>query len=515
MRVNGPVSNREYFLGQQDTLLSATDLKGRIVYANDAFIQASGFDWPELVGKAHNVVRHPDMPEAAFADMWATIQGGRTWTALVKNRRKNGDHYWVRANAAPIRHGAELVGYLSVRTKPEPQDVTEHEDFYQRLRATGSRWRLQWGYGLQRGLRGWLGRWRFIPLVTRLRWALAALGLLGGANLWALAGSQPGLAWSLAAAWAGVLLLGALWLQRALWGPLQQLQAQAQAVATGQRADSLFLRRADEVGAIMRGIEQAGLNLVSLVSDIRGKSAGVRASAMDLSAGNEELAERTRATAHSLSQTAEASSVLRDGIHHTSQTSVQAEQLARQTVQQAQHSTDLVRHVNESMGAINQATQKVADITAMIDGIAFQTNLLALNAAVEAARAGEQGKGFAVVAAEVRALSNRSAAAAKEIRGLIEQSHQQVAQGAQEVATVQQEMLLALQQAEQVAQMMAGLRSSCQAQSTEVEHINQALAQLDDMTQRNTEQVQHNAELAQALSEQAQRLDDAAMVFRM
>lgn len=518
VRNNGPVTNREYALGAQDTLLSATDLKGRIIYANDAFIEVSGFDWSELTGKAHNLVRHPDMPEAAFADLWHTIQSGRTWTALVKNRRKNGDHYWVRANAAPIRQGDAVVGYLSVRVPATPEQVAEHESFYQRLRQTGSRWRLQWGYGLRSGWRGVLGRWRFIPLVQRMRAGWVLLAAFAVAQLWLLAGVQPqspGALGGLAVAWLALLLGGALWLQRALWRPLQQLQEQAQAVAAGQRAAPLFLHRADEVGAIMRGIEQAGLNMVSLVSDIQAKSAAVNRSVQDLSAGNEELAERTQTAAASLEETASASASLVRSIHDTSESAVQAEQLARQTVQQADRSADLVRHVQQSMDAIGQASQKVADITALIDGIAFQTNLLALNAAVEAARAGEQGKGFAVVATEVRALSNRSAAAAKEIRGLITQSHQQIAQGAQEVVQVQQEMVLAVRQAEQVAQLMEGIRHSCQAQTGEVGQMHNALAQLDGMTQHNSQQVQHNAELAQALTEQAQRLDAAALVFRM
>ena len=515
MRNNGPVTQQEYTLGAQDTLLSATDLKGRIIYANDAFIEVSGFDWTDLTGKAHNVVRHPDMPEAAFADLWQTIQSGRTWTALVKNRRKNGDHYWVRANAAPIRQGNEVVGYLSVRVPPNPQDVADHEVFYQRLRAAGSSWRLQWGYGLRSGWRGLLGRWRFVPLVLRMRAGLALLALAGGINIGLLAANQPLLAGGLMAAWAALLLGSGLWLQRALWAPLQQLQTQAQTVAAGQRAAPLFLHRADEVGGIMRGIEQAGLNMVSLVTDIQSKSAGVNRSAQDLSVGNEELAERTQTAAASLEETAGACASLARSIHDTSGTAVQAEQLARQTVQQADQSATMMGHVQQSMDAIGQASQKVADITTLIDGIAFQTNILALNAAVEAARAGEQGKGFAVVATEVRALSNRSAAAAKEIRGLIAQSHQQVTQGAQEVAAVQQEMTLAVQQAEQVAQLMEGIRHGCQTQTDEVQHINQALAHLDSMTQHNTQQVQQNAELAQALSEQAQRLDAASMVFRM
>ena len=123
MRKNLPVTDRERMLGDGDTLVSTTDLKGRITYCNPSFIAISGFSEDELIGKAHNLVRHPDMPEEAFADMWATIEAGRPWTALVKNRCKNGDFYWVRANATPLTENGATVGYMSVRTRPSREEI--------------------------------------------------------------------------------------------------------------------------------------------------------------------------------------------------------------------------------------------------------------------------------------------------------------------------------------------------------------------------------------------------------
>ncbi|KAF1048529.1 sensor domain-containing protein [Xylophilus sp.] len=154
MRRNEPVTQREYALGEDEALLSATDLQGRIVYANDAFIRVSGFDQDERYGQAHNVVRHPDMPPAAFADMWATIRRGLPWTAIVKNRRKDGDHYWVRANASPLRRGGAVAGYLSVRTRPSAQEVRAHEALYRRINAGARHLVLRRGFAMHgRGLR--------------------------------------------------------------------------------------------------------------------------------------------------------------------------------------------------------------------------------------------------------------------------------------------------------------------------------------------------------------------------
>jgi len=142
VRKNLPVTAVEYLYPENCTLVSVTDLKGRIVYCNRAFIEVSGYDEHELIGKAHNLIRHPDMPPEAFRDMWATIQSGVSWTALVKNRRKDGSHYWVRANATPMRHGERVCGYLSVRTKPERAEIASAEALYARMNKEAQAGRL-------------------------------------------------------------------------------------------------------------------------------------------------------------------------------------------------------------------------------------------------------------------------------------------------------------------------------------------------------------------------------------
>jgi aerotaxis receptor len=124
MRVNLPVTQNRFDFPPDQTLISVTDVKGRITYANNNFVAVSGFTRDELLGQPHNIVRHPDMPMEAYRDMWQTIlHEGRPWTAIVKNRRKNGDHYWVRANATPVREGEQIVGFLSVRTKPTEAEI--------------------------------------------------------------------------------------------------------------------------------------------------------------------------------------------------------------------------------------------------------------------------------------------------------------------------------------------------------------------------------------------------------
>jgi aerotaxis receptor len=146
MRKNLPVTGRDHALPPGLTLVSVTDLKGRIVFCNPTFVTVSGFSHAELMGQAHNLVRHPDMPEEAFRDMWATLQEGRPWTAVVKNRRKDGDHYWVRANATPMKAGDRVVGYLSVRTVPASKDeVAQAEGLYARMRDEAAAGRRRTG----------------------------------------------------------------------------------------------------------------------------------------------------------------------------------------------------------------------------------------------------------------------------------------------------------------------------------------------------------------------------------
>ncbi len=514
MRDNGFVSQREFPLNEGDTLLSTTDLKGRITYANDSFIHCSGFEREELYGRAHNLVRHPDMPEGAFADMWRTVQQGHPWTALVKNRRKDGDHYWVRANASPIRRDGEVVGYLSVRTRPDATDVENHERIYQRLNQGDRRLGLQRGHVVRKGWLQMGSRWKFVSLADRMRLGVLGLWLLGMGQALALAPQADARLGMGAAGWTVVMALVAWWLRSAVHVPLGLVLAQAQAVGSGQKARPLFQGRADEIGRLMRSIEQAGLNLVSLVGDIQGKSQRVSEGANDLQQGNEELARRTSEAAASLEETAAATEQLATTIQANSETAQEAADMAGQAVAVAARSAGMVAQARTNMAGIAQASQRVADITALIDGIAFQTNILALNAAVEAARAGEHGRGFAVVASEVRALSIKSADAAKEIKQLIEASASQVEAGARAVSGAGDAMAEAVGAVERLAAMMESIRLASREQAGGVAQINVALNQLEQMTQENAAQVQHSASLSRSLSEQAQRLDEAASVFR-
>jgi len=192
MRNNKPVTQREYVLSEEAVLISRSDLKGNVTYANPTFVEVSGYDREELIGAPHNLLRHPDMPEAAYADFWKTIQAGATWQGIVKNRRKNGDHYWVHATVAPLRDGERIAGYNSVRRKASAKAVARAEKIYADILTKGKsrHYSLAQGTLRRKGLTGMLSRFQLTSLKAKLTSmvvaALLLLGLAGGLGVYAL-----------------------------------------------------------------------------------------------------------------------------------------------------------------------------------------------------------------------------------------------------------------------------------------------------------------------------------------
>ena len=517
MRQNLPVTHREFPFDGQTTLLSTTDTKGRITYANSAFIAVSGFEAQELTGQPHNLVRHPDMPVEAFADMWRTIKNGKSWTALVKNRRKDGDHYWVRANASPMVRDGQTVGFLSVRTAPSREEVEAAEALYRRFRE-GRAQGLAFHQGLlvRRGLQAWRSWFQKASTATRIRlavWATAALPVGTGALLAAQSG-----AWLAEGVVAGAALLAALcadvFLQAQIARPLRRIEAQAQAVASGNPDRTPPLNRVDSIGMIGRSINQAGLNLRALVDDVATQVSCVSTVAEQIAQGNEDLSARTEQNAASLEETAASMEELAATVNQNAEGAHKASELASATSGVASNGGAVVQQVVHTMQAITQGSERIGQIVSVIDSIAFQTNILALNAAVEAARAGEAGRGFAVVAAEVRSLAQRSAQAAKEIKTLIQDSVAEVHVGSKLVAQAGERMQDILQQVRGVSELVNGISTASAEQTNGVFQIGEAIQSLDHGTQQNAAMVVEMADAARSLNQQAARLAEAVHVWQ-
>jgi len=514
MRDNQPVTQREYPFPAGTTLMSTTDMQSHVTYANQAFVKVSGYEREELLGQPHNVVRHPDMPPEAFADMWATLKAGQSWTALVKNRRKDGDHYWVRANATPIARDGQVVGYMSVRTQPEDQEIAAADALYQRFRA-GRAGGLAFCKGIvvRTGLMGWTSWRQTMSVGWRIRLA-HAVGMLAALAV-ALAGGVPGsaLGWLAAGLGAGALL-SCLLIERQVAAPLRSIVNQAQTVASGQPGKNIHLNRVDEIGMLLRAINQAGLNLRALVDDVAERAYVVGSGSAEIAQGNSDLSARTENQASALEQTAASMEQFSATVKHNAENARQASRLAQDAGGIATRGGEVVAQVVETMRGIEESSRRIADIIGVIDGIAFQTNILALNAAVEAARAGEQGRGFAVVASEVRSLAGRSAEAAKEIKQLISESAQRVGHGTALVDQAGSTMNDVVASIVHVAELMKQITIASGEQADGVAQVGEAITLLDQTTQQNAALVEEMAAAAASFKTQAGNLVDTVRVFQ-
>jgi aerotaxis receptor len=512
MRKNVPVSRREFEIDGGVTLMSATDTSSHLAYANAAFVHVSGFDREELLGQPHNLVRHPDMPAEAFADMWATLQVGQSWTGLVKNRRKNGDHYWVRANATPIKRYGSTVGYMSVRTKPGRGEIDAAEKLYQTFREgrAGAR-TFHKGLVVRAGWLKWTSLTQVLPTCWRVRLGVMGMALLGTLAAVFLGGAS----WTIAAVMLLLALATSLWIEQQVTGPLKSLLSSAELIAAGQAVEIAPLNRVDDIGMLGRAINQAGLNLRSLLDDVSLQVDGINTASAEIAQGNADLSARTEQSAASLEETAASMAQMTSTVTNNANHARQAEALARHASKSAEDGRQEFLRVTNTMGQIQASSKRIADIISLIESIAFQTNILALNAAVEAARAGDQGRGFAVVATEVRGLAQRSATAAKNIKALIEDSVRCVAEGDSLVKRAGETMNVIVTQAHQVSSLISEIASATSEQAQGIVQVDMAVNQLDQTTQQNAALVEQSAAAATCLQQQATRLGEAIGAFRL
>jgi methyl-accepting chemotaxis protein len=704
--------NSEYTLSKDMVILSTSDIKGNIVEYNEAFKEASGYTDEELKGRPHNILRHPDMPKEAFKDFWQTIQAGYPWFGMVKNKRKNGQYYWVAANVSPIKQSGKITGYVSVRYPISSEQKSQAVQLYRKVIAgqasfpftrLPSKTKAIFLNGVAGGAIGLTVALFGLNLTT---WGVVSLpfGLLGlGYLMWSthrkdefnesvkngieslsngqfsepiedktelgyslniirsriaeaaaknydalrysqtlmtamntastnmmvadvdftiksinsslkimferneaalrtvlpnfeasqIVGSkmdifhknpdhQRQMVTELTQPWTGDLEVAGLilrltvvpifqaqkkigyvveWLDRTDEANLsREIVNVMQDMESGKFSSRVNSAATGELALIKNSINNSMENISNIISHLReilaAQASGdltvdfpkghykgqihdlknsisysidrlkevvisvtrvantVNGASLEVSQGSLDLSQSVQQQAAALEQTSATMEQMNAAVKNNTQNALQTAQLAKDVQLKANQGVVVMQQTIEAMNAIQQSSHKIADIVSLIDGIAFQTNLLALNAAVEAARAGEHGRGFAVVASEVRALAQKSAEAAKDIKHLIAESVTRIDQGTQ-LASASGEVLQEINVSiDGVTEMIGQIAQASSEQANGISEVHKAIAQMDGVTQQNAALVEQTSAAAESLSEQSSMLQQEMSFFK-
>ncbi len=505
MRVNEPVTQRDMGMRSDCVIISTTNLKGALTSVNEDFIRMSGFTWDELENKNHNIIRHPDVPPEAYAMLWEALKAGNPWMGMVKNRHKSGDHYWVDAFASPQYEDGKIIGYQSVRVKPEKIWVDRAEALYAKIMSKKS------PDDKRRSKMDPVKLTRF-PIGITNKIVLGVSSVIGLLFIALSLVGEVSQLFAIIGFLTGSLLSSALIHQ--FLAPLRALTAKSQKIANDPVARYVYTGRTDEIGQLEYAQIFQAAKLRTAVGRVKESSDVLENAASEIASGSVDLSSRTENQASSLEETASSMEEITSTVQQNAENAKQANVLVLEARKQAEQSGVVVSSTIQAMNQINESSKKIADITNVIDEIAFQTNLLALNASVEAARAGEQGRGFAVVANEVRTLAGRSAESANQIKALINDSVSKVESGTQLVNQSADSLKAITESVKKISDIVSEISQSSQEQANGIDQINQAISQIDEVTQQNGQLVEKLSTSSRDMTEKVKMIAGLADQFK-
>jgi len=515
----------ERLLDPRIPIVTKTDLKGRITYANPAFVEISGFTLEELLGQPHNVVRHPDMPRDAFKDLWDTARRDEPWKGLVKNRCKDGGYYWVDAYVTPLTQNGEKIGYMSVRSKPSDTQKAEAEALYKAINAGSA------SFPFTKPAKGR----PFVVDLAIVGFLPVIIALLSMFNI-------PALSYGSAAASFVAAALGLMWLKGRVEHTNNSMLQAMRALAEGNFKHEIPESSTREFNKVHTAFKSMQVNLRAIIADVISSSSEVKNNAEHLSQLAINLMTRSQQQSDGINGVAAALEELSVSVSEISEATGKSSAHAKnamdvvdtgaqsmdKSTQATQKVAQVVQDAKQNIEELNRAVVKISNVTRTITEIAEKTNLLALNAAIEAARAGESGRGFAVVADEVRKLAEQTKGSSERISTMVfqiqsitqqasksmEDSVGMVKQGIEQADSVSGTIDQIKANADRVNEAIQAITVSMKEQSNVSVEISRNVERVAQMTEENTAAIAQNKYVAGQISDLAGSLTQSVQVFK-